>query len=118
MREPHRSIEAGTVRLTPYLFAVNQLEATQPPALTFLMLQAATMICQERAHRFFFEMFHLCSLWRRFAGFVVGVFDFARSFDCVHRYAVTRHRVVRTGPQVPAPQVRCKLRAIIAPEYA
>lgn len=49
MREPHRSIEAGTVRLTPYLFAVNQLEAAQPPALTYPMLQAATMICQEYA---------------------------------------------------------------------
>lgn len=51
MREPHRSIEAGTARLTPYLFAVNQLEAAQPPALTFLMLQAATTFCQERAYK-------------------------------------------------------------------
>lgn len=30
------------MRLTPYLFAVNQLEAARPPALTFLMLQAAS----------------------------------------------------------------------------
>lgn len=51
MREPHRSIEARPRGSRRVFIAVNQLEAAQPPALTFLMLQAATTFCQEHAYK-------------------------------------------------------------------
>lgn len=51
MREPHGPSRQGPCGSRRVFITVNQLEAAQPPALTFLMLQAATTFCQERAYK-------------------------------------------------------------------
>lgn len=52
MREPHRSIEAGTVRLTPCIYHCESTGSSTTASTHITKPTATTTFCQEHAHRF------------------------------------------------------------------